>query len=118
MAGRGSASDGRRTPLNLSPSAFTWGLYEGRTRVIVAGWYDLKRAIDKAVPCYAPLDVPPMGREERCGDCDGCRDFASVEVALGVVENQVEEAFDEIERRASLSDPRTAAGTAEGETDG
>lgn len=63
--------------------------------MIVEGWYDLTRAIDEAIPCYTPVNMPPYGDDSRCGDCAGCEDYGKVEEELRKVERAIEAALDE-----------------------
>jgi hypothetical protein len=63
--------------------------------MIVEGWYELERAIDKAVPCYTPVESPPYGWLQRCGNCEGCLTLGPVEDALSLVERNIERAIDD-----------------------
>lgn len=65
--------------------------------MIVDGWYSLTRAVDDAVPCYAPMPQSPWGDEGRCGRCDGCVAHGRVEELLSLVESQFEAEFERLE---------------------
>lgn len=63
--------------------------------MIVASWYRLTQAIARGVPCYTPIEGPPYGTADRCGDCDGCKDHGKIEEALAAVEVEFEQAIEE-----------------------
>lgn len=69
--------------------------------MIVAGWHDLTHAIDEAVPCYSPIPAGPYGADQRCGACQGCKDYDAVVVALAVVESNIEAEFDRLAEAAT-----------------
>lgn len=76
--------------------------------MIVEGWLELNRAIERSIPCYRPISVS-SGPEVDCGQCEGCKDYEAVMGRLGAVEGAIEEALKEAETRVLEPGPRVYA---------